>query len=128
LDQIGRADKLQTGCWLLAASGEAGGQPRHRHKSKPERIKAKIGFSPPAFSLTLDRVAIDKFLHHETSINELEQLSENLQECTRLDDMAELSVIFGEILPAGKIYIILPRVSPYIVEALSLAPRMWFGD
>jgi hypothetical protein len=90
-----------------------------------DAIKAKIGFLPPAFSLTLDRVAIDKSLHHETSINELKRLSENLQECMRLDDMAELSVIFGEILPAGKVYIILPWVSPYIVEALSKDVVRW---
>ena len=47
----------------------------------------------PAFHLTLDRVAIDKTLEGKASITELERLSKNSQECTRLDDREVLSGI-----------------------------------
>ena len=70
-------------------------------------IKAKTGFSAPAYALTLYRVAIDESHDDQKRISELKQISQNLKECTELDEMQELSKTFSEIPPQGKAYYIL---------------------
>ena len=61
--------------------------------------------------LTLYRVAIDDPVNRKVNeyIKELKRLSQNLKECTELDEMHQVSEVFGEIPPPGKSYFILVR-------------------
>ena len=72
-------------------------------------IKAKVGYSAPAYDLTLYRVAIDESHDDQKRITELQQISQNLKECTELDEVQQLSKNFGEIPSQGKAYYILVR-------------------
>ena len=58
-------------------------------------------------SLTLYRVAIDQSHDKKLRMRELTRLSENLEECTELDEWQRVSTTFGESPPAGKIYVVL---------------------
>jgi hypothetical protein len=71
-----------------------------------DAIKEKIGYSERPLNLTLYRAAI-QFCDRETRINELKRLSENWNECTKLDSEEELSKILGERLPPEMEYYIL---------------------
>lgn len=96
-----------------------------KHKKEPELD----AFAADA--LTLYRGAIDRSYHDKKArMNELRRLSEHLNECTELDDpLQELSEIFSESLPTGKIYVILVRIpegeSIYCGGLLSLTQPPW---
>ena len=62
-------------------------------------------------SLTLYRVAVDQSQDKKLRMSELMRLSENLEECTELDEMQQVSTIFGESPPAGKIYVVLVQIT-----------------
>ena len=59
--------------------------------------------------LTLYRVAIDDPVNRKVNeyIRDLKRLSQNLKECTELDEMHQVSEVFGETPPPGKSYFIL---------------------
>ena len=72
-----------------------------------KKIKAETTFAlanVDAFTLTLYQAALDISYDKKQRINELERLSRNLNECTKLDDVErQLLEVFGEI-PQGKKY------------------------
>ena len=61
--------------------------------------------------LRLHRVTIDTSLEEEACVNELNRLSENLEECALVDPMEILSPTFYDNPPTNKMYIILVRAS-----------------
>jgi len=61
--------------------------------------------------LSLHRATIDASLKGEARLNELNRLSENLEECELLDPMGILSPEFYNNPPEHKVYIILVRTS-----------------
>jgi hypothetical protein len=56
-------------------------------------------------AFTLYRVAVNESHNKKKRINELERFSQNLKECTELDEHQQLSGILGKSLPTGNIYI-----------------------
>ena len=71
-----------------------------------EAIKDKTQYSPPAFDLTLYRIAINQY-DKTTRISKLKKLSEDLQSCTPLDEEASLLDVLGTGPPPGQKYFIL---------------------
>ena len=77
-----------------------------------DHLKKEIRKAPElnaraADSLTLYRIAIDQSHDKKLRMSELTRLSENLEECTELDEWQQISTSFGERPPAGKIYVVL---------------------
>jgi hypothetical protein len=76
---------------------------KHAIKVKLPNSLANIA----ADAVTLYRVAVDEPHNNTTLNNELIRLSQNLNECTELDEKQQLSVICAESPPPGKMYIML---------------------
>jgi Crinkler effector protein N-terminal domain len=68
-------------------------------KEKEHRLDAFA-----AYSLKLYQVQLDKSLNKHERTSELARLSQNLNNCTELDEEDQLSKIFGEGAPDGKKY------------------------
>ena len=85
-----------------------------------EAIKAEMGYSAPAYNLTLYLVTVDGSYDKKTRMNELEGFFQNLKERKELDGWQELSGVFGESPPPGKIYLILVQPSK-VVSSISRA-------
>jgi hypothetical protein len=77
-------------------------------------IMIELANSLATDAITLYRVAVDESYNTTTRNNELTRLSRYLYECTELDEKQQLSVIFAEVPPPGKMYIVL-IIPPIVV-------------
>ena len=84
-----------------------------------KEIKKEIPTGVAADHLTLYRVAINKSLDKKKRMNELERLTQRLNECTLLDGEQQLSDYFGGSPPGMRYYIVvqIPEVSLYGIGA-----------
>ena len=90
---------------------------KHAIKVKLSNTLATVA----ADALTLYRVAIDESSCYNgvTYMNEFTRLSHNLKECTELDEKQQVSVIFDERPPPGRMYHILVK-PPRVVGSIYL--------
>ena len=104
-------------CFLIGGDSTFSVNIDETHTRTVDHLKKEIRKSPElnariANSLTLYRVAIDQSHDKKLRMSELTRLSENLDEkCIELDEMQQVSTIFGESPPVGKIYVVLVQTT-----------------